>query len=294
MAWRWTSDKSLSEQVAAYIDACTRHSAMWGVLDTVKASVKWMYKKLLFFSSVVLPALYHYSDVKMSAMVSQITSLTIVYSTICLDADQRKHQSSTSLAFVTRKKFPFDDVFMMALPALCINQCRKNPYGVSPSCMKIDWWSCQCSIQQVTVSIVLSTARAPFISISDELVVIFQAKAGLPGLPTKRWYLKTINHHSNVMMGAMTSQITGVLIVCSTVCSDADQRDIKAPRHWPLWEEIHRSPVNSPHEGPVMRKMFPFDGVIMHQIDGLVQERRNSRALVMNCSCDIRGVSLEC
>ena len=36
----------------------------------------------------------------MSAIASQITSLTIVYSTVYSDADQRKHQSSTSLAFV--------------------------------------------------------------------------------------------------------------------------------------------------------------------------------------------------
>ena len=36
----------------------------------------------------------------MSAMASQITSLTIVYSTVYSGADQRKHQSSTSLAFV--------------------------------------------------------------------------------------------------------------------------------------------------------------------------------------------------
>ena len=33
-------------------------------------------------------------------------------------------------------------------------------------------------------------------------------------------------------------------------------------RHWPLWG-IHRWPVNSPHKGPVTRKMFPFDDVIM-------------------------------
>ena len=33
----------------------------------------------------------------MSAMASQITSLTIVYSVVYLDADQRKHQSSVSL-----------------------------------------------------------------------------------------------------------------------------------------------------------------------------------------------------
>ena len=36
----------------------------------------------------------------MSVMASQITSLTIVYSTVYSGADQRKHQSSVSLAFV--------------------------------------------------------------------------------------------------------------------------------------------------------------------------------------------------
>ena len=38
----------------------------------------------------------HYTDVTMTTIASQITSLTVVYS----NADQRKHQSSTSLAFV--------------------------------------------------------------------------------------------------------------------------------------------------------------------------------------------------
>ena len=70
----------------------------------------------------------HYCDIIMGAMASQITSLTIAYSTVYSDADQRKHQSSASLAFVreihrwpvnsprkwpvTRKMFPFDDVIM--------------------------------------------------------------------------------------------------------------------------------------------------------------------------------------
>ena len=70
----------------------------------------------------------HYDDVIMAAIASLITSLTIVYSTVYSDADQRKHQSSESLAFVlgihrgpvnsphkwpvTRKMFPFDDVIM--------------------------------------------------------------------------------------------------------------------------------------------------------------------------------------
>ena len=63
------------------------------------------------------------------AIAFQITSLTIVYSTVYSGADQRKHQSSASLAFVrgihwgpvnsphkwpvTRKLFPFDDVIMI-------------------------------------------------------------------------------------------------------------------------------------------------------------------------------------
>ena len=42
----------------------------------------------------------HYSDVIMGTTASQITSLTIVFSTVYSDADQRKHQSSASLAFV--------------------------------------------------------------------------------------------------------------------------------------------------------------------------------------------------
>ena len=47
-----------------------------------------------------LGQLEHYNDVIMSTMASQITSLTIVYSSVYSGGDQRKHQSSASLAFV--------------------------------------------------------------------------------------------------------------------------------------------------------------------------------------------------
>ena len=81
---------------------------------------------------------YHYDDddVIIITIASQITSLTNVYSTVYSDADQRKHHSSASLAFVwgihrgpvnsphkwpvTRKMFPFDDVIMMFPPGLCV------------------------------------------------------------------------------------------------------------------------------------------------------------------------------
>ena len=42
----------------------------------------------------------HYNDVVISVMAFQITELTIVYSAVYSGADQRKHQSSASMAFV--------------------------------------------------------------------------------------------------------------------------------------------------------------------------------------------------
>ena len=81
----------------------------------------------------------HYDDVIMGAIVSQITSLAIVYSTVYSGTDQSKHQSSASLAFmrgihrglvnsphkwpVTRKIFPFDDVIMIVVIITTIHHC---------------------------------------------------------------------------------------------------------------------------------------------------------------------------
>ena len=78
----------------------------------------------------------------MGTIASQITSLTISFSTGYSDADQRKHKSAASLAFVrgihrapmisphkwpvTRKMFPFDDVIM-------------SPVNVSTSLRRTDF-----------------------------------------------------------------------------------------------------------------------------------------------------------
>ena len=56
--------------------------------------------KSVFINVAHRKVAYHYIDVNMTTMASQITSLTVVYSTVYSDADQRKHQSSASLAFV--------------------------------------------------------------------------------------------------------------------------------------------------------------------------------------------------
>ena len=98
----------------------------------------------------------HYGDVMMDTIASQITSPTIVFSTVYSDADQTKHQSSASLAFVrgihrgpgnsphkwpvTRKMFPFNDVIMFHATIFEINtstndeKCRViYPYWWSPN-----------------------------------------------------------------------------------------------------------------------------------------------------------------
>ena len=59
----------------------------------------------------------------------------------------------------------------------------------------------------------------------------------------------------------MASQTTGALIIYSTVCSAVDQRKQQSPASLAITREIHQRPVNSPHKGPVARRLLPFDGV---------------------------------
>ena len=87
----------------------------------------------------------------MSTMASQIASLAIVYPNVYSDADQRKYQSSASLAFVreinrwpvnsphkgpeTQKMFPFDDVTVVLQPWHDERHWRMQYSEVS------SWWS---------------------------------------------------------------------------------------------------------------------------------------------------------
>ena len=115
--------KSLPEQMLAKMhNAIWRHHALmsWGGGGGGGCDVMY---------------LQHYNDVIMGAMASQITSLTVVYSGV----DQRKHQSSASLAGnspvtgesphkwpVTRKMFPLDDVIMKKPPAFIWYYCSQT------------------------------------------------------------------------------------------------------------------------------------------------------------------------
>ena len=109
----------------------------------------------------------HYSGVIMYTVASQITSLTIVYSTVCPCVDQRKRQSAASLAFargihrspvysphkgtVTRKMFSFDEIIM----SIC--RYSDNQFGLSgvygtctPKCLHtFDHDTHDCRLQHI-------------------------------------------------------------------------------------------------------------------------------------------------
>ena len=99
-------------------------------------------------------------------------------------------------------------------------------------------YSCQCSLLiKVTMILILWE------------IVLFQASQTL--------------HYSDVIMSTMASQITSLKIVYTTVYSGTDQRKHQSSPSLVFVRGIHWSPANSSHSGPVMRRMFPFDDVIM-------------------------------
>ena len=73
--------------------------------------------------------------------------------------------------------------------------------------------------------------------------------------------------YNDVIMSTIASQITSLTIVYSTVYSGADQRKHQSSASLAFVWGIQRGPVNSPHKGPVTRKMFPFDDIIIFLYD---------------------------
>ena len=157
----------------------------------------------------------------MSAMASQITGVSSVCSTICSGADQRKHQSSASLAFargihlcpvdslhkapVTRKMFPFDD-FIMALDCLHMHLLFSKKYDMI--------W--------ISLSFAISTRNIP----GDLGQIPWQLSPWLLALPSHQlteWYW--LRKHDDVIKWK------------------------HFPRNWPFVREIQWSPVNFPYQG---------------------------------------------
>ena len=111
-------------------------------------------------------------------------------------------------------------------------------------------------------------------------------------------------YYSGVIVTVVASQITCVSTVCSSVCSGADQRKHQSSVSLAFMRGIHRWPVDSPHKGPVTRKMFPFNDVIMKSQEALSvlppcvfsSEGQWCDTLIMLCVCvcKLDGLPLHC
>ena len=89
-------------------------------------------------------------------------------------------------------------------------------------------------------------------------------------------------YYSDVIMSEMASQITSLMMVSQPFNSGTDRRKHQSSASLAFVRGIPRWPVNFPHKGPVMRKMFPFDDVIMHQrYEGHI-ERRDYHSILSN------------
>ena len=80
-------------------------------------------------------------------------------------------------------------------------------------------------------------------------------------------------------MSTMASQITGAMIVYSTVCPGTDQRKHQSSASLAFVRGIHWWLINSLHKGPIMQKMFPFDDVIMWR------QKTSTGGSILNLSC---------
>ena len=96
---------------------------MVGYIDLLLAVISRIYMVYIQHMDIQGICCVHYNDDKMGAMASQITSLTIVYSIVYSGADQRKHQSSVSLAFV---RFTGEFPAQMASNTENVSICRRH------------------------------------------------------------------------------------------------------------------------------------------------------------------------
>ena len=121
-------------------------------------------------------------------------------------------------------------------------------------------------IDQTPVYLTIDVIFQPNLCLPDDVYADFRFWTWTPS-PKFTDSLKSTIHDFpsswNVIMSAMVAQITVVLIVYPAVCSGADQRKNQNSASLAFVQGIRRWLVDSPHEGPVTRKMLPFDDVIM-------------------------------
>ena len=158
-------------------------------------------------------------------------------------------------------KFPRTSVFLTMQTALCRQKIQQNTVRLSTLISNLDAWSTSLSC-----NVALTADFLEMIPWKLLRFWTFWMKVRLTGNTSSvsaTIWSSVIKHYSDVIMGVMVSQITGVTIVYLIVCSGEDQRKHQSSASLVFVRGIHRWPVSSPHKWPVTRKMFPFDAFIM-------------------------------
>ena len=179
---------------------------------------------------------------------------SVVYSTVYPGADQRKHQSPASLAFVrgihrgpvnsphkwpvTRKLFTFDDVIMTYIDIICwkitySTSCSRLPGDVFNINGHVgDWYHHTASLaysigESMTVT---DTSQTDSIFWQTEIICWLCVLAIFQMYPSSVSWLLMLSHKYTMM-------------------HDDFIKWTHFPRYWPFVWGVHRSPVNSPHKG---------------------------------------------
>ena len=127
-------------------------------------------------------------------------------------------------------------LIMHALKLYGARTGRQNSYGAARGpCGPREWTYDFCSKQRVNSP---GTARTG------------------PGVWCDWGINDRLQHFNDVIIGVMASQIASFTIDYSSVYSGADQRKHQSSASLAFVRAIHRWPVNSPHQGPVTRKIF--------------------------------------
>ena len=115
----------------AFVRGIHRWPVKQRVSNAENVSIRWHHHGIVVSQT-------NYCEVIMGTMASQMTSLMIIYSTVHLGADQRKHQSSASLAF----EWPAQ-----------MASCAKNVY--------IWWWHHALAASKLVEANIKGTINAP-------------------------------------------------------------------------------------------------------------------------------------
>ena len=207
--------------------------------------------------------MFHSTDVIMSLMASQITSLTIVYSPVCSGTDQRKDRISASLAFVrgihrgpvnsrhkrpvTRKMFPFDDVIMLGFVHFIRQRRFKQNACFDTKPMSEQRWrklTLKCRANVLTYSHVgAGTKQSKFyqsIFLNKSRCIFIQVSlVELSGVPiNNQSSLFHIKVCSQTEDKPLTKQITALFI--DHICVTRPQSNSNSNLKWSYYQEVTR------------------------------------------------------